>query len=156
MGSPGFRGPRRRSYSIVLDRRRSRSAPWPLGSHRQDRVARIHSRKPANPRLQHHVGVDRCCALTGRKSRLHVRRELGLRLSFCGREHPMKRVLNVALFALILPLSPPAARVQSDPQSATRAQHPPAQNDLKKKKKEEDKLCSWYKANYRYLSGSLN
>ncbi len=68
----------------------------------------------------------------------------------------MKRVLNVALFALILPLSPPAARVQSDPQSATRAQHPPAQNDLKKKKKEEDKLCSWYKANYRYLSGSLN
>jgi TonB family protein len=67
----------------------------------------------------------------------------------------MKRVLNAALFALILLLSPPAARVQSDPQTATKAQHPTAQN-LKKQKKEEDNLCSWYKANYRYLSRSLN
>ena len=41
MGGPGFRGDRGRSDSVLLDRRRSRTAAWLPASQRQERVARI-------------------------------------------------------------------------------------------------------------------
>jgi len=64
----------------------------------------------------------------------------------------MKKILYLTLFALILDGSPRETPGQS-PQNATKSRNTELERNLQRKK-EEDKLCSWYRTNYRHISGT--